>query len=330
MFSEDLKVRIRQQYAQFGSYRKVARLNTVSYTTVKNIVLNLYKSEKKRPGPKPKITNRQERAIGRQALKLISQNSQVTSRKLQLTCALNHVNKRTIQRKLLTMDFVCKEAMNKIVLTEQHKRDRLELARQFLSSPPDWFKVVFTDEKRFNGDGPDSWRSYMPKNMPLIRNRRQQGGPSVQVWGMLIPGPFFFVFPLSQRGTSVDFLDFIEHEVLPLLTQLVPSDYIFQQDLASTHTSQYAYDKFAELGVNLLPWASRSPDLNIIENVWSWLVRKIYDGKQFERESDIWPAIDAAVTDLNTNHQDYLLKLFESIPRRLLECVELKGDLTHY
>lgn len=235
MFSEDLRARIRSQYEKFGSYRKVAELNSISYTTVKKIVLNLYKSDKKRQGPKPKISVRQERQMNRQALKLISENSRVSARQMQVNCQLNHVSKSTIQRKMRTMEFVYKEAMNKIMLSPLQKENRLQLARKFLSSPPDWNKVVFTDEKRFNSDGPDSWRSWMPKNMPLIRNRRQQGGPALQVWGALIPGCFFVLFLLSQRGTSIDFLDFIEFDVLPTLLPLVPSDFIFQQDLAATH-----------------------------------------------------------------------------------------------
>lgn len=93
---------------------------------------------------------------------------------------------------------------------------------------------------------------------------------------------FFF----SQRGNSVDFLDFIEHQVLPVLSQFVPSHFTFQQDLVPTHTSQYAFDDFAELGINLLPWASRSLDLNSIVNCWAWLTGKVYDGEQFNNRSE--------------------------------------------
>jgi len=51
--------------------------------------------------------------------------------------------------------------------------------------------------------------------------------------------------------------------------------------------------------LELLPWPSRSPDLNIIENCWSMLSEIIYDGRQFDNVKDLWQAIDNAVTHVN-------------------------------
>uniref|UniRef100_A0AC34QA22 Transposase n=1 Tax=Panagrolaimus sp. JU765 TaxID=591449 RepID=A0AC34QA22_9BILA len=68
-------------------------------------------------------------------------------------------------------------------LTEKHKTARLEFARKYLKQ--DWHKVIFTDEKKFNLDGPDGlayyWRDL--RTEPHYFNRRNFGGGSTMVWG---------------------------------------------------------------------------------------------------------------------------------------------------
>lgn len=70
MLSPDLKRLIVNQYAEYGSYRAVARINGISDHTVKRVVLDLHKKDKRKPGPKPKISDRQERSMRRAVARL--------------------------------------------------------------------------------------------------------------------------------------------------------------------------------------------------------------------------------------------------------------------
>lgn len=228
------------------------------------------------------------------------------------------------------LGFNYKNARINIVLKPKQKRDRLRKILQWHDRGLQWSRVVWTDEKRFCCDGPDNWQSWMLEHQPVERNRRQQGGPAMQVWGALIPGPMLAVFELPPRGDARAFIDFFECDVLPTLRAAAGEDFILHQDRAPTHTSRYSQDAFARMRIPLLDWPSRSPDLNLIENCWSMIASRVYDGPQYNNIDDLWAAIDDAVTDLNTNCRDQLQALFDSIPTRLDQCIRRRGDRVDY
>lgn len=330
MLSKDLQDRIRASYEGLKCFRAVARIFSVNHITVKRVVQNLHKGESSRAGAPKKTTKRDECNIKRAAAKIGATGQRITARKVQSECNLQTISLRTMQNRLKDLGMKFGKASRKIVHTKAHKETRLAFARAALTDPAKFSNVIWTDEKRFNSDGPDSWHSWMPAGKPIVRNRRQQGGPAIQVWGMLIPGPLLVVFELPPRGDSTHFMAFMEEQVLPAIRELVGDDFVLQQDRAPTHTSAYSMGRFADLGVELLDWPSRSPDLNLIENCWSMISNIVYDGKQYESANDLWGAIDSAVSYINAHKQEALNNIFASLPRRFLECVELKGGLTHY
>ena len=94
---------------------------------------------------------------------------------------------------------------------------------------------------------------------------------------------------------------------------------VFQQDRAKIHGALIANNYFKEGGIGVLSWPPKSPDLNLIEAVWSELKRKFkrsYDSKE-ELEEDVqkqWKNISS----------EYLTSLYDSM-RDKIQAVIAEG-----
>ena len=106
----------------------------------------------------------------------------------------------------------------------------------------------------------------------------------------------------------------------------LPAHCLFQQDNAPIHRAWMTTQMLEDLEVQLLPWPSRSPDLNPIEHVWDILGRRMQHrspgnlNQLFEALQEEWDAIP----------QDDLDRLISSMPRRVGEVISKRGSHTRY
>ena len=151
----------------------------------KNVISNYLKDpenhgKKVRSGRPPKLTNRDKRKILRLA-------SNKTISRQQIKNDLNKpVSKWTIGRVLNSSPhLVYKKKKAKPKLTEQHKLNRLQWARERMGWTKKWENIVWSDEKKFNLDGPDGFQYYWHdlRKEEQMFSKRAQGGGSVMVWG---------------------------------------------------------------------------------------------------------------------------------------------------
>lgn len=99
--------------------------------------------------------------------------------------------------------------------------------------------------------------------------------------------------------------------------------WIWQQDNASIHTACKFFDCFHEEEVSTSDWPARSPDLNLIENVWSMLQDKVYESGQFNKKEQLLAEIKRCAKLIPTQH---IKNLYTSMNKRLLTVVEKKGN----
>lgn len=267
----------------------------------------------------------------------LASNSALSTNKIRMAAGVM-ASKSTVRRAILKAPFLkLKKLKKKPPLNPVRKQQRLEFAKQHMTwdvypqtISNNWKNVVFSDEKKFNLDGPDGYNHYFhdirKEEKFLSRHHARKGG--VMVWGAISYWGAIKLNFVSNKMTGNSYKNMLQ-SVFPQIQELFGHlQMIFQQDNAPIHNARVVKSWIESQNVELLPWPPYSPDLNIIENVWGWLTRKVYEGdKQYESNEELIAGIEAAWAEISL---DYLKSLYYSLKDRMFEVILKKGGSTHY
>ncbi|CDF35348.1 unnamed protein product [Chondrus crispus] len=275
-----------------------------------------------------KLTVREEKAIIRKAT-----TGNYSARDIKQDLNLP-VGVRRIQKILsATPHLKYRKMKTAPMMTSLHREKRVRSVRRFISKGDFfWNKVILSDEKKFNLDGPDENACYwhdLRKNERFF-SKKQNGGATVMVWGAISPyGVSPLVF-LNGNQNSGKYCETLDKALLPFAAEMYGEmeNWVYQQDGASIHRSRFTRSWLNEKGVRTMDWPAKSPDLNIIENIWGIMARRVYlRQRQFdtieqlkEVIEDVWAIISG----------ELLQKLYRSIPRRMLAVLDGQGRATKY
>lgn len=193
-----------------------------------------------------------------------------------------------------------------------------------------YFQMIFSDEKKFNLDGPDGFNGYWRdlRKEEQYFTTRNFGGGSCMVWaGFCASGKLDLAFT-SFKMNSKDYIQVLETRLLPFLRRFRRKKFTFQQDNAAIHTSKETKQWIKDHKIDLLDWPARSPDLNPVENLWGILVRRIYaEGKQYATVDELKSAILEAWGNIE---KTVLENLVNSMPNRMFQVINRNGKVTDY
>lgn len=215
-------------------------------------------------------------------------------------------------------------------LKPHHKERRLVFAKAHIDWGEKWKTVLFSDEKKFNLDGPDCVQYYWHdlRHEKEVKMSRNFGGGSVMVWGGFAFAGQLPIAWISTKMNSSNYIDLLDISLVNDAEQLMGPEFIFQQDNAPIHTSKATMDFFKERQIPVLDWPACSPDLNPIENLWGWLVRRVYiNGTQYNSVHELRTAIRVAWKEIP---QTFMESLVLSMKNRLIAVLENKGGPTKY
>jgi transposase len=280
---------------------------------------------KKKPGRKPIVTNRLTRTVLREA-SLTGASTTSIKRKLGLS-----LSKSTVFRIIRDCPHLkCAKRKKKPPISEDNKARRLVWARDRMHWTEQWKKIIWTDEKKFNSDGPDGYGYYWHdiRKEEEYLSRRYQGGPSVMVWtGFGTVGKCNIAI-LTRKVNALKYQEALEHHFLPFRNNLNGKEVVFQQDNAPIHTANSTKQWLTDHHIVQLPWPAYSPDLNPMENVWGILVRHVYaDGKQYNSQQELKTAIIEAWNQVTMEKLNHFV---DSMPERIFNVIQHNGSSTKY
>lgn len=308
------------------SNREIGKLLNRSHNVVNNFLRlrNAYGS-KKSSGRPSKVTPRQRRTIVKE---LKSGNMSLSSLARQQNPPISKSTVHRVVKKFGNLVYLKRKAAPK--LTKKHKEKRLKFAQEVMSWKEDWHRVIFSDEKKFNLDGPDGWQYYWHdlRNDRQIFSKRQAGGGSVMVWaGFGSAGKTDIAF-VDNRLNAAGYQQLLEQYFLPQSEHIGGPFFMFQQDNAPVHTAKSTFEWFLDNGVHIIDWPPCSPDLNPVENMWGILARAVYaGGRQYNSTADLKKAISSEWSKIETN---CLQKLVATMPNRIYELIQKKGTKISY
>ena len=114
-------------------------------------------------------------------------------------------------------------------------------------------------------------------------------------------------------------------DMLPEMRQINNKKIRLQMDNAKVHWSTNALKFYKENNLGLIDWPPNSPDLNPIENVWAYLKSKLSDQKYTKNQ-----LISKIHTTWNDISDEQIKKTWESIYKRIQQCIDVEGKLTNF
>jgi transposase len=295
-------------------------------STISRFVANpTFYGTKKRPGRPPLLKQRFIRRVQRAASGGVLSAREIknsfgvplTVRRVQMiisSCPHLKYEKRKMQPKL----------------EDKHKTARVSWAESVISWNQEWKTVLFSDEKKFNLDGPDGWQFYWHdlRKEPQYFSKRVQGGGSLMVWAAFGYKGKSSLAVMTGRQDATAYQQVLQQHLIPCGRRIGGNNWRFQQDNAPIHTAASTKQWFSTKNMRILPWPSRSPDLNPIENLWGHLVRRVYaNGRQFHSVEELRATVEVAWDDIP---QEVLQILVNSMPKRLVEVLKRNGRSINY
>lgn len=274
------------------------------------------------------------RSLGQEDRDLLIQ----TARQNRLSSALDlknelnlPVSRETVNRELLEKGYKAYRSPARPLLKAEHIEARYAFADVHKNWKEwHWRRVIFTDESPFRLVNP-SGRIFVRRmeEEELESFATQASVPSssmVMVWGAISdagPGPLIRV-----EGTigGDEYLDLFRFRLRRYYPGLYDRSLIFQDDNATSHTADVVEEWFQRYGIRRLNWPARSPDMNIIEDVWNKMKYEMR-GEIFTSQNELWKEIQAQWSNLSI---DFINDLYASLPERIQALREAGGGHTKF
>ena len=210
-------------------------------------------------------------------------------------------------------------------LTPEHKRGRVNFCDKYKDVDYKSLPLfIFSDESTFeNTVNNGIWRipgQYPPQSFYT----KQQKPLSVMVWGGI--GPCGYRTQLLHFEQKVDSYrycyELIKKGIFTDLKSKFGDHYVWQEDNATPHSASLTQSILKKCVPQKVQWPPRSPDLSPIEQVWSYLKKKV-NYRLYDSETEYFKAIQ---TCWNQIPNDIVHNFYSSFLARCNICSKIQGE----
>lgn len=246
------------------------------------------------------------------------------------------VSKQTIIRELSKRNLKCRVRQKKPAITDSQLRKRklfYEKHKKFTYQ--DFQNYIFTDESTYVVKGESKQKTFYSlkgvesPSKSYIRTLKFGGG-SVMVWGYISILGVGKLHRVEGTVNTKEYIKILEDAFLDSISAqgLSINNYIFVQDNAPAHTSKETKKWLSEQNFKVLEWPPNSPDMNIIENVWGYLDRKVRERDvEITNKDTLFKILEEEWYKISP---EYIRRLYKSMPRRIKALKKSNFQPTKY
>lgn len=242
---------------------------------------------------------------------------------------------QTIRNYLHSTGLHYRHYAEKVALTDGHKRARLNFANAYLDY--DWTNTIFTDEKTFRSSQHGRLTLWRYDNTRYTEDHvvpnQLSGRISANMWAWMGIGGVGELVHISSRQNAMKYVDLLEESMLPTVRTVYPREdvpvFSYVHDNCRVHTARVVSNWFDLHNdeVTLIPWPSRSPDLNPIENLWG-LMGQMWDNRNERTKEAIEQHCNEIWDYLRDNN--ICIRLIGSMRDRLQAVIDNHGAHTRF
>jgi transposase len=256
----------------------------------------------------------------------------ITAAKIKEDLGLN-IHEQTVRNRIRESgEFQSYWTMKKPWVSEKNRKKRLQWAQEHLNwTEKDWRSVIWSDESPFTlfyNRCNRVWRMPGEEHKKFSFTGTVKHDTKINVWGCFsFAGVGEFCRIIGNMNAPM-YVEILRNYLRPSALKLVEpgDDWLFQQDNDPKHTSKAATRYMDEHDIPQMDWPSQSPDLNPIENLWSYLNFQCRH-RRAKNEEELFQLLRNSWYDIP---KDYLERLVESMPRRCQAVIDCKGNPTKY